>query len=213
MKTTTRWLAGTLAGCIAVGAGGYTALVRPQQSTAGRIDAQAAAERGTQVGLRAQVAVLTAEAGRLGHERALLAKAQGYLPTTPSLPALIRQLSSATDAAGVDLVSVDPSDPALLTTGSASPGAVYQIPLSLTLAGGYFQLESFLSNLESLPRALMVTGVSINPQGGTATGSTAATSPTTGAQVGTGELSVTLTARVFLTTTNLTGAAGATAGS
>lgn len=214
MDAKRQWMAITAAVCVVIVAAGYFLLVSPQDKKAASLRSQVSAEQSTQQQLRAQIAMLTAEGQNLSHEQALLAKAQGYLPLTPGLPSLIRQLTTATDNAGVDLVTLSPSAPVAASSGTSAGAtpSLYQIPLTLSLAGGYFEVENFLSNLENLPRALMVTGVNISPQGG----STQATSPagstatqTAAPQVGKGELTVAITGRVFMTTTDLAGVASA----
>lgn len=211
MDLKTTWAAGALAGCLVVGGAGYVLLVSPQQADAQRIDAQVSAAQAQQATLRSQVAMLTSESTRLSQEQAILARAQSYIPLTPALPSLIRQLSAATDGAGVDLVSLSPSTPTLVTAAGATTAAapLYQVPVSLHVTGGFFEMENFLSNLEQLPRAFVTTGFSVSPQGNNAaaaapSGTGAATAAPT---VGKGELSVTVTGEVFMTTDNLTGGA------
>ncbi|MHB8450096.1 MAG: type 4a pilus biogenesis protein PilO [Mycobacteriales bacterium] len=212
MDARRQWVAITAALCVVVVAAGYFLLISPQKKKAAGLRTQVTAEQSTQQQLRAQIALLTSEGQNLSHEQALLAKAQGYLPLTPGLPSLIRQLTAATDNAGVDLVTLSPSTPTAASSGTSSgaTASLYQIPLTLSLAGGYFEVENFLSNLENLPRALMVTGVNVSPQGGSSsTSASSGATQTAAPQVGKGELTVAITGRVFMTTTNLTGAASA----
>lgn len=213
MDLKTTWAAGALAGCLVVGGAGYALLVSPQRASAQRIDAQVSADQSQQATLRSQVALLTSESTQLSQEQAILARAQSYIPLTPALPSLIRQLSAATDGAGVDLVSLSPSTPTPVTVAGATAAAapLYQVPVSLHVTGGFFEMENFLSNLEQLPRAFVTTGFSVSPQGNAAAPAAAASgtdaATTAVPSVGKGELSVTLTGEVFMTTDNLTGGA------
>ena len=68
--------------------------------------------------------------------------------------------------------AANPAAPAALGTAPAPVGAapttgevgqLAQLPVTLSLAGGYFQLEQFVSALEDLPRSLRLTGVTMAP--------------------------------------------------
>jgi Tfp pilus assembly protein PilO len=46
---------------------------------------------------------------------------------------------------------------------AGSEGQLAGISLTLSVAGGYFQVEQFVANLENLPRALRISSLSIVP--------------------------------------------------
>ena len=80
-----------------------------------------------------------------------VARPTGARPTaTAPNPAAPAALGAAPGALG-----------AAPTTGEV--GQLAQLPVTLSLAGGYFQLEQFVSALEDLPRSLRLTGVTMAP--------------------------------------------------
>ncbi len=80
--------------------------------------------------------------------------------------------------------------------GSTVSG-VAQIPVVLTVTGGYFQLERFLDGIEGLRRSMLVNSFSLAYKTSSGAGST------TTATIGKGELSATITAAVFSATAPL----------
>jgi DnaJ-domain-containing protein 1 len=118
---------------------------------------------------------------------------------------------------GVDLAQVSPAAPK--TSGIRPELAV--IETSVTVTGGYFQVEDFLSRLENLikgadparvpPRSILVRSVTLGPGGSSAgTSSTAASSATaTGSP---GELQATIALAVFQLAQSPSAAAPAASG-
>ena len=127
--------------------------------------------------LQAQLAELR-EARR--QARALqrgLARLEAKVPPTADQPSLIRLLQAAADRAAVDLDSVLPGAP---VTGTQA--GVAAVPVQMILTGSFFQVEEFLFRLETLPRAMKVTSITVSPAG-----------------EGFPELSLSLTAEVYTT--------------
>lgn len=226
MNAKLQWVAGTVVLCLLILVGGWFGLVSPQKAKANAYKAQATKQVQQQAEARGQLAVLTSEAHHITGQQAKLAKAQSLIPLSPALPTLIRQLTSVTTASGVDLSQVSPAEPTeVLGSATAAAGSsgstptLYSIPINLTLTGGYFDAEAFLANLESLPRALQVTSVVVTGEdSGTATSSsstsTSSSSSTSSSASSSsssaplpGSVQVTITARVFMTSTNLTASA------
>ena len=116
--------------------------------------------------------------------QARLAVFDRLLPSTPDLPALIRQLQTAASASGMDLISIAPSPPSGLTGGTG----VQAISVNIQITGGFFRLETFLTRIEDLPRAIEVTSISI----------ASGPDPATGLET----LSTTLTFRMYVVQPN-----------
>jgi Tfp pilus assembly protein PilO len=91
--------------------------------------------------------------------QAKLAKLELALPQTPDLPAFIRQVQAASNAAGIDLRSIAPSPPSAM---EGSTG-IEQITVTLQVSGGYFRMQDFLARLEDLQRVVEVRSVSLAP--------------------------------------------------
>jgi Tfp pilus assembly protein PilO len=198
----------TLVGCLVVLAAGYFLLVSPKRSQAADLHTQTDAQVTANAQLRTQLQVLKAQAKDLPKQQAKLAAVAAKIPANPALPALVRALTTASTSAGVELVSVSPTAPTLIAAAPAAPaaapaagtaapavasaGELAAIPVTLNVVGGYFQVEQFVSNLESLPRSLRVTNLKLalgpNPL-----------KPTTNNNVDDGKsLSTTITALVFM---------------
>jgi Tfp pilus assembly protein PilO len=162
-------------GSIVVLAAGWFLLVSPKRTEAEALRTQAAGQVTANSQLETQLTVLKAQAKDLPKQQARLAAVAAKIPSTPALPALIRALTTASTSAGVELVSVTPATPAVIagapttaqTPAAAAPpsdaGQLAAIPLTLNIVGGYFQVEQFVANLESLPRSLRVTNLKLTP--------------------------------------------------
>lgn len=75
----------------------------------------------------------------------------------------------------------------LAGAGTASAGGLYQIPMSLSAVGTYYQLTQFLNQLENLRRAYLVTGVDVKPGDPLASALSTATTQAAGAAGTTGD--------------------------
>ncbi|MDX6224923.1 MAG: hypothetical protein QOE64_1299 [Frankiales bacterium] len=166
----------TVLGCLVVLAAGWFLLVSPKRSDAAGLRTTAAQVDSQNAQLQTQLQVLKAQAKALPKQQAALAAVAAKIPDNPALPALVRSLTVAAQSAGVELVSMTPSAPAPVAavaaapaaagaTSSASAGTLAQIPLTLNVVGGYFQVEQFVANLESLQRSMRVSALTIAPGG------------------------------------------------
>jgi Tfp pilus assembly protein PilO len=174
MNKTRQWSVFTAIAVVVVLLAGWFLLVKPQSSHASSLRTQAATQQASNQLLITQIATLQAEQKQLPQQQKELQKFATQVPTDVSEPTIIRQLSAAAAGAGVDLVSVTPGAPSLMTSASTTttPGAstltqssapLVQLPLALGITGTYANIESFFQLLEKLPRALLVTGWSLCP--------------------------------------------------
>lgn len=163
-------------GCLVVLAAGWFLLVSPKRSDAAALKTQTAGQVTANAQLENQLQILKAQAKDLPKQQAKLASVAAKIPDNPALPSMIRSLTTAATSAGVELVTVTPGQPtavaaapvAVKTAGAAAPagasaGQLAQIPLTLAIAGGYFQVEQFVANLENLPRSMRITGLTLAP--------------------------------------------------
>src|SRR3954453_21945429 len=139
----------TVLGCLLVLAGGYFLLVSPKRSSAADLRTQAATQTTTNQQLEGQLEVLKAQAKELPKQQAKLAAVAAKIPDNPALPAMVRALTTASQSAGVELVSMTPGTPAALaaapavstptagakrsTVVSASAGQLASIPVTLNV--------------------------------------------------------------------------------
>ena len=181
MDAVRQWVALAVAAVLAVLAAGWFLLVQPRRAEAAEVRALVAAQEGTNDQLRTQLQVLKAKAKDLPKEQARLAAVATKLPANPAQPALLRALAAAADSAGVELVSVAPQALAAVappaaatdatattTTTTAAPatgtaGTLMSMQLTIKVAGGFYETEEFVAQLEDLPRALRVSGITLTP--------------------------------------------------
>ncbi len=182
-----QWVAFTALGMILVIVAGWFLLISPKRSEASDVRRQAQSKLAANQVLQSQLAMLKAQSKQLPEKAAALAVVAAKIPDNPALPALIRALDKAAAKTGVELVSMAPAAPTAVAaaaagqavtpsaagTGavqragtavsSAAAGSLQSIGLSLNVVGGYFQVEQFLDSIESLERALKVTGLTLAP--------------------------------------------------
>jgi Tfp pilus assembly protein PilO len=142
-------------------------LVLPKMDEVTKTQEEVTAAEAQETALRAQLASLKEAQANAPQVKAQIAELSNEVPPTADLPALIRLLTAAADASGVDFFTVAPGNPVLDPAGAFST-----IPTAISVTGGYFALQQFLYKLESLPRAAKVTSVSITPAGTAPSGST-----------------------------------------
>lgn len=225
MTAKRQWTLVTALVCLLVLVVGFMLLVKPEHSKASSVKSQTSTVQGQVQSLRAQLATLQDESRNLASQQAVLAEIVQQLPAQPALPALLRSLDAAASKTNVDLTNVSPGNPTAFkanpvaaAVASASPGTtgktttttsggtagavagLAQIPLNLAVTGSYFDIEQFLDQLEGLQRSMLVDTFTIGYQGDKS-GAAAGGAPT----VGSGELTVTIQAEVFMTTAALGG--------
>lgn len=131
---------------------------------------EAAALRQETVSLEQQEALLTAQLERLAATRrsapeleAELIAARVIVPESPGVSAVVRQLQSAADEAGLELNSLSPSRPQP-TTPETGPVSLARIPIAMDVEGSYFQVVDFLRRLENpniSPRGFIFNSMSL----------------------------------------------------
>jgi len=80
------------------------------------------------------------------------------VPPTARLPVIIRQVKTIASRSAVDFVQIQPGSPSTATAGDYST-----IPTQIGATGSYFAVTEFLYRLETLPRAVKVTGLTLGP--------------------------------------------------
>jgi Tfp pilus assembly protein PilO len=209
----------TAVGAVAILALGWFLLVSPQRSHAADLRTQAYSQRSANATLQSQVQQLEQEKLGLPAQQRILNQIATKIPDSPALPALIRQLVVAAKGAGVDLVSLAPGQPTLVTqtaaaattlpasgtatsrTHAAPPSPLAQIPLTINVTGSYFNMESFFAAVEKLSRAMLVTQWTLTPASGSGGGSSGSSGSSGGSDTSStlapGTLNGALSASVF----------------
>ncbi len=203
------WLL-TALGSLAALAGGYFLLVSPQANEAAKLRGDTESQQQANNKLRSQIQMLNRQKKDLPAQQAELAKFATKVPNNPAMPSLIRSVSDAADNAGVELRSLSPATPVLVsdtaakgTPTTAATTAPYgmalaQIPISIQVVGNYSQISQFLSEVEGLPRAFLVSGLNVQPGAAAPKGAAAAAKAET--TVESDLLTADLTGQLFMTT-------------
>ena len=141
---------------VAIGAAAFLLVFGPQTERINTTREQAQAEeaRASQLALELQrLEALQQDAPKL---RARAQTVDTAIPSDPQLAQFILQVQDAATKAGIDWLAVSPSLPA-----AAAQASLFEINVSMNVAGGYFQVQDFLTRLESLPRAVKISAVSL----------------------------------------------------
>ncbi len=149
-----------------VGLGWYFFLWTPQQSKISSLNLQVSTLESQQSSLQLQISQLESAKRNLPQLIAEAKSVTGAIPKTPDLSGFMSNLQTAASAAGVAELTVSPTPPAASLAGAAS--GVSALAVSITANGGYSEVLRFLHSLESLPRLLVVTNVTIGKGGLTA---------------------------------------------
>jgi Tfp pilus assembly protein PilO len=148
------WVIGGLVGAALLFAVGWFFLIGPQYSEAGRLRDQAL-EGEVRVGtLQRKLVELRRDNVDLPKYRAELESDHRALPSTPESSDLLRELQEASVQAGV---VVDGLNIGTRTEVDGAEGAVYALPVGLTVAGSDVGLELFLNQIQQVQaRAVLI---------------------------------------------------------
>jgi type IV pilus assembly protein PilO len=113
-------------------------------------------------------------AARAAEHQTELVRLRSLVPDEPDIPTLILAVNHAAHRAGVKWVSVLPAGVAPSATGQLGV-----VPVSMQVEGSFFQIVSYLRQLETLPRLVVVDAIDVSRSAGG------------------DELSVSMSARVF----------------
>lgn len=206
---------GTAVAVVLILLAGWFLLVSPTKANATDIQEQADSQAQANAQLVSKIEQLKVQAADLPAQEAKLAKFQQKIPAQPALPSFIRSLSDISKKSGVALISLEPQTPQALsvpvqataattedgaaadsgtvTLDTTPPSQVQFVQTQVTIQGGYFNTEQFLTKLEGLKRSFLVTGFDITSvtDPGTDTG--------TGSDVSPGDVLTHLQVRVFFT--------------
>jgi Tfp pilus assembly protein PilO len=156
---THQWIAISVVASLVVLAAGWFLLISPKHSQVAGLKSDAANAETQNSQLQTKLTVLRSQQKGITAENAALAKLADKIPTTPDLPGLLRKLSASSTSANVDLTSLTPAPPTPLVS---APG-ISSITIAMVVTGKYFDVEQYLSDLETLDRGLLVTGITLAP--------------------------------------------------
>jgi Tfp pilus assembly protein PilO len=166
---------GTL-GLIALAALGWFLVVSPRTGAVAEAQQQAVEVRDRNNSLRRQIEALRAQGSAVQGIREAAAALAARFPPTADQPALFQQVTRAAAQAGIPaakVTSITPTAPVVGVPGESAraPGAVPAVAgvatqtVTLSVTGTYAQLQRLQANLERMPRAYLVTSLSLTHDG------------------------------------------------
>jgi len=163
----------------------YFVLYAPLNDDLSSAQDQVAQEQKTTQSLQAKLAQLESQKQNGTQQQALLRRLDAAVPKEPDLAEFIIQANDIADQSGIEFLSIAPTPP-------AAGSGVSVINLTITISGGFFQLQDYLRQLEQLERLVIVDGINVSASTGSGAGATGLEATSSGTS-----LSVTLTGRMF----------------
>jgi type IV pilus assembly protein PilO len=218
MSKTRLWIAGTAALCVVMVLASWFLLIAPKRAEAADLRQQTADTATSNDTLAARVEELKAQFAQLPQRKAELAEIQRAMPQDPALATLTRDLERLAGESGVTLMSIAPgvpapvlpaaaplpaagTDPAAAAPVPAASTGLSQMSVALQVVGPFAKSTVFLEQVQTtLDRAFLVDGLNVLAEKpAEATGGKPA--------VGNGDVTFTITGRVFVLDTEAIAAA------
>ncbi len=165
-------IVGTLALLLVAGLA-WLLVVGPETGTLSEARAEIQSTRDQNQVLATQLAALEAQREELGPTRKAAKQLAEKFPPTADQPGLFSAVTAAAESAGIGAKGVTTLAPTPPQVGGAdaATGAVGAAPaagaglavqtVTVSITGGYDQTEQLLRNLEQMPRAYLITGVTL----------------------------------------------------
>jgi Tfp pilus assembly protein PilO len=180
---TARWSLGAAALCLVLLLAAWFLLISPRRDDAAAVrDQTTASDQQAQL-LQIKLTQLQSQAADLPKQKAKLKEIAAQLTPDADVPQYLRDLQDTAVAAGVDLSSVTPGTPTLVTlTGSTAAAAaatgsgaglgqsgdLVSLPMNLSLTGDYYQLSEWLKQLQTkVSRSYLISAFTLTPEGST----------------------------------------------
>ena len=162
-------------------AGWYGLFWRPAHAAMAAAQARSTKAEATHLRLAQQAASLDAVKRRLPAERRALGALQAALPPTVDVPGLIDGIGATAASSGVSWTNESQTLTTATSASSAAIGAsagsagtaalssagISTVTVSIDVAGGYGQVQSFLGALQQSPRLYVVDSITFTPGKGT----------------------------------------------
>lgn len=217
MTPARKWILLAVAASLIVAVAGWFLVISPARAQASQLTTQADGQAMTNQQLQISIAQLRRESQELQSQQKRLQELEKRIPEKMELSDLIKKIATTVNKAGGKITAFTPTEPQALnasnaattptsaTTGangsaapssSAATGALYMVPLNLTVRGSFGTLEKVLKGFEGYNRVFLVTSTGIQAAG-------------ENAEVSGDTLTMTVTGRVFTRTNEFTQALSA----
>ncbi len=162
MKARTRMILAVVA-IVVVGLAFYFFMISPRKAELAKVETEIETEQIRTAQLTSELTRLQELQERAPKLRLELAKIRQLVPVRHEVPNFIFLVQAASNAAGVDFLTISPTLPGPPAEGAA----VAEVQISINAEGSYFSLQDFIRRLYTLDRALRMDIISLT---GSATG-------------------------------------------
>jgi Tfp pilus assembly protein PilO len=155
-------IAGIVMAAVAILA--FLFVVNPKRAAVSEANTKLDDLKGQQLSLTSRLGSLQDAQAAAPANRKIIRQVEQQVPPTVDQQGFILLLSNAAVKSGCDLSTTTIGTPTL------DPALGFSvIPISLTMSGGYFAIDEFLFQVETLPRAAKTTSITLAPQGSAGT--------------------------------------------
>lgn len=196
-----RWFIVTVAVCVILVLLGWFLVISPNNGRAAATGEELTQIEDATEGLKTKAAALQKQSAELDAKKAELQTLSEKLPDDAGVAQILTQISSAAARAGVTVNSFTPGAPTLLVapapaaaasppadsgglggdTASTAPSAaaapvskLSYVPVTIAVEGSPSQVSAFVTNLENITRAMLITNLDLTSGGGDKGGSLSA---------------------------------------
>ena len=139
---------------------GYFLIISPARGQLDELNVAIADQEAKNQQLTAKLAQLKSQVAEVPAKIKEVRAVQAKMPASMEQPALVRSLEQAAGSAGVSLTNISASTP---TAIEGAPGnlELVGLPYTMNATGSYSQLKTFVSGLEQLERAFLLTTLTV----------------------------------------------------
>lgn len=181
-----RWLIATVVVCLILVLLGWFLVISPNNGRASATGDELSQIEGATQALKTKAAALQKQSAELDAKKAEYQTLSEKLPDDAGVAQILTQISSAAARAGVTVNSFTPGAPTPLVapvpaaapsstaesgeTASAAPAApvskLSYVPVTIAVEGSASQVSAFVTNLENITRAMLITNLDLTTGGG-----------------------------------------------
>lgn len=160
MSERAKWLLIGGLGSLLVLVLGFLLVINPAMGRLDEVNKAVEAQNSNNQQMAAKLAQLKQQVAEVPAKMQEIEAVKAKMPTTMEQPALVRSLETAASAAGVDLTNIGAATP-VAVEGSPGTTELTALPYTMNATGTYSALKTFVSELERLPRAFLITNLNI----------------------------------------------------
>ncbi len=159
-----RWILIGAVGSVLLLLIGYLLVISPAQGRLDEVNTAIETQESTNQQLANKLNTLKQQVAEVPAKMQEIKAVQAKMPGSMKQPALVRSLEQAAQRAGVQLTSISAGTPAAIE-GSPGQTQLINLPYTLAATGSYSSLKNFVSNLERLDRAFLISTLDVSGGG------------------------------------------------